>query len=132
VGETRIGAGSKIDNLVQVAHGVRLGRRVLLAAQTGIAGSSSLEDDVVLAGQVGVAGHITIGKGTVATAQTGIPNSVDPGSFVSGYPAISNREWLKSSVLFKKLPELRKQVQDLERRIAELEAALERQRDEQR
>ena len=128
VGETRIGAGTKIDNLVQVAHGVRVGERVLFAAQTGIAGSTVVEDDVVFAGQVGVAGHITIGKGTVATAQTGIPNSTDPGSYVSGYPAIPNRDWLKSSVVFKKLPELRKLVQDLERRVADLEAQLERAR----
>ena len=128
VGETRIGAGSKIDNLVQIAHGVRVGQRVLFAAQTGIAGSSVVEDDVVFAGQVGVAGHITIGKGTIATAQTGIPNSTDPGSFVSGYPAIPNRDWLKSSAVFKKLPGLRKQVQELERRIADLEAELARVR----
>lgn len=124
VGETRIGAGTKIDNLVQVAHGVRVGERVLLAAQTGIAGSSAVEDDVVFAGQVGVAGHLTIGKGTIATAQTGIPNSTEPGSFVSGYPAIANRDWLKSSAIFRKLPELRKLVQDLERRVARLEAEL--------
>ena len=129
VGETRIGAGTKIDNLVQVAHGIHMGQRVLLAAQTGIAGSTTVEDDVVFAGQVGVAGHITIGKGTVATAQTGISNSTDPGSFVSGYPAISNRNWRKSSVLFKKLPELKKTLEDLERRVAELEAALARTRD---
>jgi UDP-3-O-[3-hydroxymyristoyl] glucosamine N-acyltransferase len=122
VGETRIAAGAKLDNLVQVAHGVRIGRHSLLAAQAGVAGSSVLEDEVTLAGQVGVAGHITIGKGTIATAQTGIPNSVEPGSFISGYPAISNREWLKASAVFRKLPELRKLVADLERRIAELEA----------
>ena len=96
-------------------------KRVLFAAQTGIAGSTAVEDDVVFAGQVGVAGHITIGKGTIATAQTGIPNSTDPGSFVSGYPAIPNRDWLKSSAVFKKLPELKKLLQDLERRVAELE-----------
>ncbi|HSL21198.1 MAG TPA: UDP-3-O-(3-hydroxymyristoyl)glucosamine N-acyltransferase [Vicinamibacterales bacterium] len=124
VGETRIGAGTKIDNLVQIAHGVSVGRRVLLAAQTGVAGSSRIEDDVVFAGQVGVAGHITIGKGTIATAQTGIPNSTDPGSFVSGYPAIRNRDWLKSSAVFKRLPELKKQLQELERRVSELEAEL--------
>lgn len=128
VGETRIGAGTKIDNLVQVAHGVRVGERVLFAAQTGIAGSTVIEDDVVFGGQVGVAGHITIGKGTVATAQTGIPNSTDPRSFVSGYPAIPNRDWLKSSAVFKKLPDLRKLVQDLERRVADLETQLERAR----
>ena len=121
VGETRIGAGTKIDNLVQVAHGVSIGRRVLLAAQVGIAGSSVVEDDVTLAGQVGVSGHITIGKGVIATAQTGIPNSVEPGAFISGYPAIPNREWLKSSAVFKRLPELRKAIADLERRLADLE-----------
>jgi UDP-3-O-[3-hydroxymyristoyl] glucosamine N-acyltransferase len=131
VGETRIAAGTKIDNLVQVAHGVHVGSRVLLAAQSGIAGSTVIEDDVTFAGQVGVAGHITIGKGTIATAQTGIPNSTEPGSFVSGYPAIPNRDWLKSSAVFKKLPELRKLVQDLERRVAELEAELARTRPDQ-
>jgi UDP-3-O-[3-hydroxymyristoyl] glucosamine N-acyltransferase len=121
VGETRIGAGTKIDNLVQVAHGVTLGRNVLLAAQVGVAGSVTIEDDVTLAGQVGVAGHITIGKGVVATAQTGIPNSVDAGAFVSGYPAIPNRDWLRASAIFRKLPELKKLVADLERRIRALE-----------
>jgi UDP-3-O-[3-hydroxymyristoyl] glucosamine N-acyltransferase len=124
VGETRIGAGSKIDNLVQIAHGVRIGRNVLLAAQVGIAGSTSVEDSVTLAGQVGVAGHLTLGKGMVATAQTGIPNSVEPGALVSGYPAIPNRDWLKASAVFRKLPELRKTISDLERRLAELEEKL--------
>jgi UDP-3-O-[3-hydroxymyristoyl] glucosamine N-acyltransferase len=121
VGETRISAGAKIDNLVQIAHGVSIGKRSLLAAQVGIAGSSTIEDAVTLAGQVGVAGHLTIGKGTIATAQTGIPNSVEPGSLFSGYPAIDNRDWLKASAIFKKLPELRKTIADLERRVAELE-----------
>ena len=121
VGETRIGAGTKIDNLVQIAHGVTVGRRVVLAGQVGVAGSTVIEDDVTMAGQVGVAGHITIGKGTIATAQTGIPNSVEPGSFISGYPAIPNRDWLKSSAVFRKLPELRKQLVELERRLTELE-----------
>jgi UDP-3-O-[3-hydroxymyristoyl] glucosamine N-acyltransferase len=121
VGVTRIGAGTKIDNLVQIAHGVSVGRNVLLAAQVGVAGSVTIEDDVTLAGQVGVAGHITLGKGVIATAQTGIPNSVEPGAFISGYPAVPNREWLKSSAVFRKLPELRRLVADLERRIKELE-----------
>ena len=121
VGETRIGAGTKIDNLVQVAHGVTIGRDVLLAAQVGIAGSTTIEDRVTLAGQVGVAGHLTLGKGVVATAQTGIPNSVDAGSFISGYPAIDNRDWLKSSAVFRRLPELRKALADLQKRLEALE-----------
>jgi UDP-3-O-[3-hydroxymyristoyl] glucosamine N-acyltransferase len=122
VGETRIGAGTKIDNLVQIAHGVMVGKRVLFAAQVGIAGSTTIEDDVVLAGQVGVAGHVRIGQGVVATAQTGVPNSVDAGMMISGYPAIPNREWLKASAIFRQLPALKKRVAELEERLAELEA----------
>src|SRR5205085_6801463 len=124
VGETRISAGTKIDNLVQIAHGVTIGQRVLLAAQVGIAGSTIVEDDVVLAGQVGVAGHLRLGKGVIATAQTGIPNSVEPGELVSGYPAIANRDWLKASAIFRHLPALKTRVAELERRIAELEEKL--------
>jgi UDP-3-O-[3-hydroxymyristoyl] glucosamine N-acyltransferase len=129
VGETRIKAGAKIDNLVQIAHGVTIGRNVLLAAQVGIAGSTTLEESVTLAGQVGVAGHLTIGKGTIATAQTGIPNSVDPGSFISGYPAIPNRDWLKASAIFRKLPELRKTIAELSERLGALEQQLEKARE---
>ena len=124
VGETRIGAGTKIDNLVQIAHGVTVGRDVLLAAQVGIAGSTTIEDRVTLAGQVGVSGHITIGRGAIATAQTGIPNSIERGAFVSGYPAIPNRDWLKSSAIFRRLPELRKAVADLQARLEQLESRL--------
>jgi UDP-3-O-[3-hydroxymyristoyl] glucosamine N-acyltransferase len=124
IGETRIRAGAKIDNLVQIAHGVTIGRNVLLAAQVGIAGSTTVEDSVVLAGQVGVAGHLTLGRGVIATAQTGIPNSVEAGTMVSGYPAIPNRDWLKASAIFRKLPELRKTLSDLEARLAALEKKL--------
>jgi UDP-3-O-[3-hydroxymyristoyl] glucosamine N-acyltransferase len=124
IGETRIQAGAKIDHLVQIGHGVNVGRNTLLAAQVGIAGSTTIGDNVTLAGQVGVAGHITIGKGATAVGQSGITNSVPDGTFVSGYPAIENKEWLKSSVIFRKLPELRKRIAELEQRIDELEAAL--------
>ncbi len=126
VGETRVGAGTKVDNLVQVAHGVRVGRHALLAAQVGIAGSTTIEDEVVLAGQVGVAGHLTMGRGARASAQSGIPSAVPAEAFVSGYPAIDNRDWLKSSAIFRRLPELKQTVLGLERRIAELEEALAR------
>ncbi len=122
VGETRIKAGAKIDNLVQIAHGVVVGARTLLAAQVGIAGSTTIGDDVMLGGQVGVAGHITVGDGVKATGQTGITNSIGPGLFVSGLPAIDNRAWRKASVLVGRLPELRRQLQELERRLAALEA----------
>src|SRR5207244_12759915 len=88
VGETRIRTGTKIDNLVQIAHGVAVGERVLLAAQVGVAGSTVLEDDIVLAGQGGVANHLRLGQGALATAQTGIPNSLKAGELVSGTPAI--------------------------------------------
>jgi UDP-3-O-[3-hydroxymyristoyl] glucosamine N-acyltransferase len=124
VGETRIRAGTKIDNLVQIGHGVAVGRNVLLAAQVGIAGSTVVEDDVVLAGQVGVSGHLRIGKGVVATAQTGIPNSVDAGEHVSGYPAIPNREWLKAAAVFRQLPGLKKRIAELEQHVTELEEKL--------
>ena len=124
VGETRIQTGAKIDNLVQIGHGVNVGRNTLLVAQVGIAGSTTIGDDVTLAGQVGVAGHVTVGKGASAVGQSGITNSVPEGTLVSGYPAIENKEWLKSSVIFRKLPELKKKIADLEQRILELEAAL--------
>jgi UDP-3-O-[3-hydroxymyristoyl] glucosamine N-acyltransferase len=91
----------------------------------GIAGSTTIEDDVVLAGQVGVNGHVTVGKGTRATGQTGITNTVPAGSFISGLPAIDNRAWRKAATSFGLLPELRKRVAALERRLAELEEATE-------
>jgi UDP-3-O-[3-hydroxymyristoyl] glucosamine N-acyltransferase len=125
VGETRICAGTKLDNLVHIGHGVNVGRRVLFAAQVGVAGSSVVGDDVILAGQVGVAGHLRLGKGVMATAQTGIPGSLPAGSYVSGYPAIPHKEWLKSSAAYRQLPAFRKRVAELERRIAELEEKLE-------
>jgi UDP-3-O-[3-hydroxymyristoyl] glucosamine N-acyltransferase len=124
VGHTRIGRGTKIDNLVMVAHGVQVGEHTLLAAQVGIAGSSTIGSRVVLAGQVGVAGHLEIGDGARATAQTGIPSSVEAGALVSGYPAIANADWLKASAVFRKLPELRRRVTDLAGRLERLEAQL--------
>jgi len=120
LGETRIGRGTKLDNLVQVGHSVAIGEDSVLAGQVGIAGSTRIGSRVTLAGQVGVAGHLTIGDGVVATAQTGIPGSVEEGSVVSGYPAIENRAWLKSSAVFAKLPELQKRLRELERNVESL------------
>jgi UDP-3-O-[3-hydroxymyristoyl] glucosamine N-acyltransferase len=119
LGLTRIGPGTKIDNLVQIGHSVTVGRDSVLAGQVGIAGSTKVGDRVTLAGQVGVAGHLTVGDGVTATAQTGIPNSVEAGALVSGTPAIENRTWLKSMAVFARLPELQKRVRELERRVGE-------------
>lgn len=110
IGETRIGRGAKIDNLVQVGHGSSVGENTLLCAQVGLAGSTRVGRNVILTGQVGVAGHCTIGDGVIATAQSGIANDVEAGKVVSGYPAIDNRQWLKSSAVFNRLPELLRQI----------------------
>lgn len=124
VGETRIEAGTKIDNLVQIAHGVRIGRRSLLASQVGIAGSTVVEEDVTLAGQVGVNGHIRIGKGAIASGKTGVTRDIEPGAFVSGYPGIPNLEWRKAQVLVRHLPQLKKRIESLEQQIADLQEKL--------
>jgi len=110
VGQTYVARGAKIDNLVQVGHGSRVGERTLLCAQAGLAGSTDVGKNVILAGQVGVAGHCKIGDGAIATAQSGIPNDVPAGAVVSGYPAIDNKLWLRCSAVFNKLPELMKAV----------------------
>ena len=120
VGETRIRSGTKIDNLVQIGHGVTVGRNVLMAAQVGIAGSTDVEDDVIFGGQVGVGGHLTIGRGAVAVGQSGVTNSLAPGALVAGYPAIDSHEWRKASVVFKRLPELKRRIEELEARVAAL------------
>jgi UDP-3-O-[3-hydroxymyristoyl] glucosamine N-acyltransferase len=126
LGETRIRAGSKIDNLVHIAHGVSIGRRVLLAAQTGIAGSTTVGDDTVMAGQAGVNDHVTIGAGARVGAKSAVLSSVEAGGFVTGHPAIEHREWRKASAIFRRLPSLRRRVDQHEQRIAELEEKLSR------
>lgn len=118
VGETRVARGAKIDNLVQVGHGSRVGEDTLLCAQVGLAGSTDVGKNVILAGQVGVAGHCRIGDGVVATAQSGIPNDVDDGKTISGYPAIENKQWLRSVAVFNRLPDLAKSVRELEQKLA--------------
>ncbi len=119
IGETTVADGTKIDNLVQVGHGSSVGERTLLCSQVGLAGSSRIGKDVILAGQVGVAGHLTVGDGAIATAQTGIPADVGPRETVSGYPAIANRQWLRASAVFARLPEMLRRLGRLERLLAE-------------
>jgi UDP-3-O-[3-hydroxymyristoyl] glucosamine N-acyltransferase len=117
LGETRIGRGTKIDNLVQIAHSVKIGCDSVIVAQVGIAGSTTLGDRVTLAGQVGVVGHITIGDDVIATAQAGVAHSLPSGSIVSGSPAFETAVWRRSVAVFAKLPELLKRVRDLEKRL---------------
>lgn len=113
LGLTRVGAGTKIDNLTQVAHNCRIGENVILCAQVGIAGSTTIEDGALLAGQVGVAGHCTIGRGAIVTAQSGTHGDLEPGVMYSGSPAFEHRQWLRSTAVFAKLGELAKSVQEL-------------------
>jgi UDP-3-O-[3-hydroxymyristoyl] glucosamine N-acyltransferase len=122
IGSTVIGKGTKIDNLVQIGHGSSVGWNTLLCAQVGLAGSSRIGNDVILSGQVGVAGHLEIGDGVIATAQSGIPSSVEKGKVISGYPAIDNRDWLKSSAVFAQLPKLQREIRELKERLNKIES----------
>jgi UDP-3-O-[3-hydroxymyristoyl] glucosamine N-acyltransferase len=114
VGETRIGAGTKIDNLVHVGHGVVTGQGCALAAQVGIAGGATLGNGVILAGQVGVANRAKIGDRAIASSKSGIHGEVAAGEVVSGYPAIPNRLWLRCSAAFNKLPEMARTLRKLQ------------------
>ncbi len=117
VGETRLGAGTKVDNLVQIGHGVVTGRGCALASQVGIAGGARLGNGVILAGQVGVANRAVIGDRAIASSKSGIHGEIAAGEVVSGYPAIPNRLWLRCSAAFSKLPEMTKQLRQLQRQI---------------
>ncbi|HZQ97169.1 MAG TPA: UDP-3-O-(3-hydroxymyristoyl)glucosamine N-acyltransferase [Candidatus Sulfotelmatobacter sp.] len=114
VGETRIGRGSKIDNLVQIGHACRIGENAIICSQAGIAGSTTLGNNVVLAGQVGIINHLHIGDGVLVTAQSGVGHDVPAGQKISGSPAFDNRRWLRSTAVFERLPELQRAVRQLE------------------
>ena len=113
---TQIGEGTKIDNLVQIAHNVIIGRHCLVVAQAGISGSTVLEDYVVVGGQAGLAGHLTVGRGSKIDGQTGVNSDLAPGSFVKGTPCLPYQLEQRINVLRKKLPELFKRVDALESR----------------
>lgn len=123
MGETRVGRGTKIDNLVQVAHNVQIGEDVILVSQVGISGSTTIGDRTVLAGQTGVAGHLHIGKDVKAAAKTGIISSLKDGSLVSGQPCMDHRRHLRVLAVFKQLPEMRARLRRLEQELEALRSA---------
>lgn len=110
LGETRIGRGTKIDNLVHVAHNCVVGENSMLCSQVGLAGSTELGKNVLLAGQVGVAGHCKLGDGVIVTAQSGTHGDIEPGKMISGSPAFDHKQWRRSVAIFSRLPELVKAV----------------------
>jgi UDP-3-O-[3-hydroxymyristoyl] glucosamine N-acyltransferase len=123
VGATEIGDGTKVDNLVQVGHGSRVGENTLLCAQAGLAGSSVVGNNAILAGQAGVAGHCTLGDGAILTAQTGVSHDIPAGKTISGSPGFDNRVWLRAVTIFQRLPEILKRLSAVERRLAGREQA---------
>jgi UDP-3-O-[3-hydroxymyristoyl] glucosamine N-acyltransferase len=120
-GETVIGRGTKIDNLVQVAHNVRVGPLSLLCAQVGISGSSEVGQGVVLAGQVGLVGHIKVGDGARIAAQSGVVHDVPAGAELGGSPAMEHHAWLRQSAALTRLADLLREVRALKARLEALE-----------
>ncbi len=121
---TRIRRGTKLDNLVQIAHNCQIGEDCMIVSQVGISGSTKIGNHVTLAGQVGVAGHLTIGDNVLVGAQSGVPSSLPANAAYSGSPTMPHKEWLKSAMVVPRLPQLKKTVSALEKRVAELESKL--------
>ncbi len=120
VGETRIGRGAKLDDLVLIGHASKVGEDALLCGQVGLAGSTIVGNRCILAGQVGAAGHLTIGDGAVITSQSGVPNDVPAAAIYSGYPAVENMQWRKNMAALNRLPDLQKKVRELEAQVERL------------
>ena len=118
LGETRVGRGTKVDNMVQIAHNVQIGEHCLLVAQVGIAGSTTIGDHVVFAGHSGAAGHLEIGARSMIAAQAAVMKDLPPDSFVAGSPARPQKEYLKAQAGLRRLDGLRKRVAELEKRLA--------------
>ena len=115
MGSTRIGNGVKMDNLIQIAHNVEIGDNTVVIAQSGIAGSTKVGKDVIIAAQAGIVGHLSIGDGAIIGAQAGVPNNIGEKEIVLGSPAIDIRAFRRASAVFKKLPEIYRQINQMER-----------------
>ena len=120
IGSTKILAGAKIDNLVQIAHNVEIGGYTVVAAQSGISGSTKLGKGVMVGGQVGIVGHIHIGDGAKINAQSGVSKSIDPGKAVTGSPAFDYTSALRSQSAARRLPDMEKRIAELEKLVAAL------------
>lgn len=124
MGATVIHQGVKLDNLIQIAHNVEIGSHTVMASQGGVAGSAKIGEWCVFAGQVGIAGHIKVGDHVTIGAQSGIPGNTKSGSTLMGYPAVDPKIFARSSVIFKKLPEMYTELQNLQKEIDELKKQL--------
>jgi len=124
--KTIIGRGTKIDNLVQIAHNVVIGENCIIVAQAGISGSTTIGNNVTIAGQAGLVGHITIGEGAVLAAQAGVTKSVPPNTTVSGYPAREHSKAKRVNACVQNLPKLYEEIKELKKKVEELEAKLEK------
>jgi len=120
-GETRIQKGVKTDNLVHIAHNVTVGENTVLVAQVGISGSTSIGRHAILAGQVGVSGHLNIGNNVTIGPQAGIAKSIPDDSIMSGSPEMPHSQWLRVQTVVPRLPEMKKQIAELEKRLKALE-----------
>ena len=123
-GQTRIGNGVKMDNLVMIAHNVTIGDNCVIVAQVGISGSTSIGERTILAGQVGIVGHLEIGSDVIIGAQSGVSKDIPPGTFVTGSPAIMHEKYLKIHAHLMRLPELKEKITLMEERLAKLEQQL--------
>jgi UDP-3-O-[3-hydroxymyristoyl] glucosamine N-acyltransferase len=123
IGETRVMAGAKLDNLVHLGHNVVVGRSALLAAQVGVAGSSRVGAGVLAGGQAGIAGHLSVGDGAQLAAQTGVIGDIEPGETVMGFPARPRAEYLRTAAAQSRLPRLLSKVRELEERLSRMEGA---------
>lgn len=119
MGCTRVGKGTKLDNLIQVAHNVQIGEHTVMAAQSGVAGSTKIGSHCMVGGQVGFAGHISVGDNVQIGAQSGIPNDVKSGSRLMGYPAVSAGDFARNTVYIKRLPELFRKMSQIEQDLKE-------------
>lgn len=122
LGETRIRRGTKLDNLVQIGHNVELGEDCVIVAQVGIAGSSKIGKHCTFGGQAAVAGHVSVGDNVMLGARSGVSGNVESNQILSGIPLQPHKEWLRTTMSLPKVPEMRKELQQLKKRLAELEA----------